>query len=137
MLRVARLAVAEHAQRRGIGKGLLRFALDLAQKTAEEVGCVGVIVDAKPEAQAFYLKYGFERFVILEGGLLDRPEPTPLFLPLSAIPQRHPLSARMIGIPGAGPVRGISPDWRDPSARAAWRGRQETTVGQINRSTVV
>lgn len=35
VLRVARLAVAEQAQGRGIGKALLRFALDLARKTAE------------------------------------------------------------------------------------------------------
>ncbi len=86
VLRVARLAVAEHAKGRGIGKALLRFALDLARKTAVEVGCMGVVVDAKPEALAFYLQYGFEPFAILEGGLLGRPEPTPLFLPLSAIP---------------------------------------------------
>jgi hypothetical protein len=51
----------------------------------EEIGCVGV-VDAKPEAQAFYSGYGFEPFAVLEGALLDRPQPTPMFLPLSAIP---------------------------------------------------
>jgi GNAT superfamily N-acetyltransferase len=94
VLRVARLAVAEQAQGRGIGKALLRFALDLARKTAEVVGCTGVVVDAKPKAKAFYLKYGFEPFALLEGGLLDRPEPTPLFLPLSAIPPLPPLSIR-------------------------------------------
>ena len=86
VLRVARLAVAEHAQGCGIGKALLRFALDLARRTAEEVGCIGVVVDAKPDAQAFYRHYGFEPFGVLEGALLDRPEPTPMFLPVSAIP---------------------------------------------------
>lgn len=86
VLRVARLAVAEHAKGRGIGKALLGFALNLARKTAVEVGCTGVVVDAKPQALAFYLKYGFEPFALREGGLLERPEPTTLFLPLSAIP---------------------------------------------------
>lgn len=86
VLRVARLAVAEPAQGCGIGKALLRFALDLARRTAEKIGCAGVVVDAKPEAQAFYLRYGFEPFAVLEGALLDRPEPIPMFLPLSAIP---------------------------------------------------
>ncbi|WP_295405306.1 GNAT family N-acetyltransferase [uncultured Thiocystis sp.] len=86
VLRVARLAVAEHAQGCGIGKALLRFALDLARRTAEEIGCIGVVVDAKPDAQAFYRRYGFEPFGVLEGALLDRPEPTPMFLPVSAIP---------------------------------------------------
>jgi hypothetical protein len=34
----------------------LRFALTLASRTADEIGCVGVVVDAKPEALAFYLQ---------------------------------------------------------------------------------
>jgi GNAT superfamily N-acetyltransferase len=85
-LRLARLAVAQSAQGRGIGQALLRFALTLARRMADEIGCVGVVVDAKPEAQTFYLRYGFESMSAIEGVLLDRPEPTPMFLPLSAIP---------------------------------------------------
>lgn len=85
-LRLARLAVAQSAQGRGIGQALLRFALTLARRMADEIGCVGVVVDAKPEAQTFYLRYGFESVSAVEGVLLDRPEPTPMFLPLSAIP---------------------------------------------------
>ena len=85
-LRLARLAVAQSAQGRGIGQALLRFALTLACRMADEIGCVGVVVDAKPEAQTFYLRYGFESVSAVEGVLLDRPEPTPMFLPLSAIP---------------------------------------------------
>ena len=86
-LRLARLAVAQSAQGRGIGQALLRFALTLARRMADEIGCVGVVVDAKPEAQTFYLRYGFESISAIEGVLLDRPEPTPMFLPLSAIPR--------------------------------------------------
>ena len=85
-LRLARLAVAQGAQGRGIGQALLRFALTLARRMADEIGCVGVVVDAKPEAQTFYLRYGFESMSAIEGVLLDRPEPTPMFLPISAIP---------------------------------------------------
>lgn len=86
VLRVARLAVAEQAQGGGIGNTLLRFALALARRTADEIGCVGVVVDAKPDATAFYRRYGFEPLVVIEGALLHRPEPIPMFLPLSAIP---------------------------------------------------
>lgn len=85
-LRLARLAVAQTARGRGVGQALLRFVLTLARRMAEEVGCVGVVVDAKPEARAFYLRYGFEMMSAVEGVLLDRPEPIPMFLPLSAIP---------------------------------------------------
>ena len=85
-LRLARLGVAQSAQGRGIGQALLRFALTLARRMADEIGCVGVVVDAKPEAQTFYLRYGFESMSAIEGVLLDRPEPTPMFLPMSAIP---------------------------------------------------
>ena len=86
VLRIARLAVATHAQGCGIGKALLRFGLSLARRMSEEIGCVGVVVDAKPNAQVFYRRYGFEPFAVIEGALLDRPEPTPMFLPVSLIP---------------------------------------------------
>jgi GNAT superfamily N-acetyltransferase len=86
VLRVARLAVSVSGRGRGIGRALLRHALHLARRTAVEIGCVGVVVDAKPEARGFYLRYGFEPLSVVEGALLDRPEPTPMFLPLSAIP---------------------------------------------------
>ncbi len=86
VLRVARLAVAEQAQGGGIGNTLLRFTLELARRTADEIGCVGVVVDAKPDATAFYQRYGFEPLAVVEGALLHRPEPIPMFLPLSAIP---------------------------------------------------
>ena len=85
-LRIARLAVDERAQRRGVGAELLKQALLVARRTAEVVGCVGVVVDAKADAVAFYERYGFERAITVRGGLGDRPEPAVLFLPLSLIP---------------------------------------------------
>lgn len=86
VLRLARLAVTEVAQGRGIGLVLLRAALRLTREMSEKLGCVGMIVDAKPEAVAFYRRYGFEPLEAVEGALGDRPEPVPMFLPLSGIP---------------------------------------------------
>lgn len=86
VLRIARLAVASNARGQGIGQALLRFALGLARRTATEIGCVGVVVDAKPSAEPFYRRFGFEPMKTIEGALHERPEPRAMFLPLSAIP---------------------------------------------------
>jgi GNAT superfamily N-acetyltransferase len=95
VLRIARLAVASHARGQGVGQALLRFALGSARRMAEEIGCVGVVVDAKPGAEVFYRRYGFEPMDTVAGALHERPEPLAMFLPLSAIP--------MLG--GGGPDR--------------------------------
>ncbi len=87
ILRLARLAVDEKAQGRGVGKLLLRAVFQIARDMAESVGCVGIVVDAKPAAVAFYKQYGFEPFEILEGALGSRPQPLPMFLPLGAVPK--------------------------------------------------
>jgi GNAT superfamily N-acetyltransferase len=87
ILRLARLAVDEKAQGRGVGKLLLRAVFQIARDMAESVGCVGIVVDAKPDAVAFYKQYGFEPFEILEGALGSRPQPLPMFLPLGAVPK--------------------------------------------------
>lgn len=86
VIRLARLAVAESAQQRGVGGLLLRAVFRIAHETAETIGCVGVVVDAKPEAVAYYRRYGFEELEVLEGALDSRPQPAAMFLPLSAIP---------------------------------------------------
>lgn len=85
-LRIARLAVDSRAQGQGVGAELLKQALILARRTAEAVGCIGVVVDAKPDAVAFYERYGFEPVTTVLGGLGERPQPTTLFLPLSLVP---------------------------------------------------
>lgn len=85
VLRLARLAVAEHAQRGGIGKLLLRAVFEMALSMAEQMGCVGVVVDAKPEAVAFYEKLGFLPLDVVIGELGDKPTPLPMFLELGAI----------------------------------------------------
>jgi GNAT superfamily N-acetyltransferase len=88
ILRLARLAVDQAARGLGLGKGLLRFALALAQRQAAEVGCVGVVVDARPGAVDFYRRFGFVPIRIVEGATEQRPEPTPLFLALGSLPRR-------------------------------------------------
>ena len=87
VLRVARLATSLEVQGRGIGALLLRCALELARGMSVEVGCVGVVVDAKEQAVSFYERYGFERFAIRQGGSNARPMPQPMFLPLGSIPR--------------------------------------------------
>ena len=66
---------------------LLRAAFQLAWDMAHEYGCVGVVVDAKEGAVAFYERYGFEAFEVLDGGSNERPIPLPMFLPLGSIPK--------------------------------------------------
>lgn len=90
VLRLARLAVDERAQGMGIGKKLLCLVLEQALDMADRFGCVGVVVDAKPEAIEFYQKLGFELISeVLEGQLHNRPQPHPMFLPLKAIPSKR------------------------------------------------
>jgi predicted N-acetyltransferase YhbS len=84
-LGLARLAVDATVQSRGIGKQLLRFALTLASKMANDVGCALVSVDAKPGAVAFYVKYGFTPFESLEGESNARPQPTAMYLMMADI----------------------------------------------------
>jgi GNAT superfamily N-acetyltransferase len=88
ILRVARLAVDASARGRGLGRALLRFAIELAERMMAELGCVGVVVDAKPGAQEFYERYGFVPLDVVEGSTAQRPEPTPMFLALGSIPPR-------------------------------------------------
>lgn len=87
VLRLARLAVDEHAQGRGVGRALLRTVLMLAHRMASDFGCIGVVVDAKPNAIAFYKNLGFIALDARSGQLGDRPEPLAMFLELAAIPR--------------------------------------------------
>ena len=59
----------------------------LARRMADEIGCIGVVVDAKPDAVPFYERLGFFRLHALGGQLGDRPEPLPMFLEIGAIPK--------------------------------------------------
>jgi GNAT superfamily N-acetyltransferase len=85
ILRLARLAVDRAAQSQGLGTQLLRFVCRLAAKMADDYGCAGVVVDAKPEAVKFYAKYGFIPYEALEGQSDARPRATTMFLAMRAI----------------------------------------------------
>ena len=87
VLRLARLASHEDARGRGVGSTLLRAVFTLALQMADDFGCVGLVVDAKPDAITFYEKLGFVRLEARAGQLGDRPEPSPMFLELGAIPR--------------------------------------------------
>jgi predicted N-acetyltransferase YhbS len=87
VLRLARLAVDQGAQGRGVGYALLRFTLSLAHEMAKNLGCVGVVVDAMAESVEFYARFGFLLVDMEAGQLGDRPEPTAMFLEIGAIPR--------------------------------------------------
>ena len=59
VLRLARLGVDRRAQGLGLGRALVRHVLRLALSQREQVGCVGVVTDAKPAAVAFCEGLGF------------------------------------------------------------------------------
>jgi len=84
VLRLARLGVDHRAQGLGVGRALLRHVLSLALEQRDSLGCVGVVTDAKPEAVAFYARYGFEPLDGVREGMLHGGA-TPLFLSLGAV----------------------------------------------------
>ncbi len=86
VLRLARLAVDKRAQGRGVGLTLLKAVFVMARAMASDFGCIGVIVDAKPQAVPFYGRYGFTALEVVQGHLGDRPEPLPMLLEIGAIP---------------------------------------------------
>lgn len=75
--RLARLAVDLRHQRQGIGELILADALQRCLRLSEEIGMIGVVVDAKDDhARGWYERYEFERFPDL---------PLTLWLPAAAI----------------------------------------------------
>lgn len=85
VLRLARLAVDEAARGQGLGRRLLRFVFELALQMAGDYGCIGVVVDAKPDAVDFYRQYGFVSIDVIEGQSEARPAPVPMFLAIRSI----------------------------------------------------
>jgi GNAT superfamily N-acetyltransferase len=82
VLSLARLATDERDRGQGIGGIILAHVFVLAAKMADELGCVGVVVDSKVGALSFYEKYGFKpRPVVTD--VADAP--TPLFLKIGTI----------------------------------------------------
>jgi len=87
ILRISRLAVDERDQGKGLGRLLLKAMFGMALDLRDRFGCMGVIVDAKPDAVGFYEGLGFMKLGVTSGDLGDRPEPIPMFLPVKKIAQ--------------------------------------------------
>lgn len=85
VLRLARLAVDRNKQGQGLGSMLLRYVFLRALEMSETLGCVGVIVDSKPESLGYYEKFGFETAAAHAGQAQDVPEPVPMFLDIGSI----------------------------------------------------
>lgn len=75
VLRVARLAVDESRQASGVGRVLLGFVFRLSIRMSTEFGCVGVLADAKPDAENYYASLGFVRLDAVTGDALSQPVP--------------------------------------------------------------
>lgn len=58
-LKIARLATADGFEGRGYGSALLRHAARAALRMLGELGCVGILTDAKSESVSFYEKHDF------------------------------------------------------------------------------
>jgi GNAT superfamily N-acetyltransferase len=99
VLRLARLATDESVREKGIGAVLLRAVFEIAWRMADEMGCVGIVVDAKPAAVGFYERYGFFRLRVTAGSAPGRAS-IPMFLELAAVPRtvRFPAEpGRLVG----------------------------------------
>lgn len=73
VFRLGRLATAKRHQGKGIGEHMLFDAIDRVTRIAQELGGIGLVVNAKQSALEFYKRYGFEQ-------MADHPHN--LFLPL-------------------------------------------------------
>lgn len=85
-LRLARMAVSQDQQRAGVGAQLMKAVFLLARQQARKTGCAFVVVDAKPGAETYYERWGFEAIPLQAGELEARPIPRAMFLELGAIP---------------------------------------------------
>lgn len=59
--RIGRMAVSKSHQGQGLGRLLLANAVSRLTRLSEEVGGLGIVIDAKPDAIGFYRQYGFEQ----------------------------------------------------------------------------
>lgn len=85
VLRLARLAVAEAVQGRGLGGRLAAHAFAVALQVRAAAGCVGVVVDALPSRVSFYDELGFVKLELKTGQSSIRPQPVAMFLPIAAV----------------------------------------------------
>jgi GNAT superfamily N-acetyltransferase len=85
VLRLARLAVDEAFQGRGLGRRLAAYAFAVAVQVRAAAGCVGVVVDALAGRESFYEDLGFVELELTSGQSPIRPQPVAMFLPIIAV----------------------------------------------------
>ena len=85
VLRLARLAVDEAFQGRGLGGRLAAYAFAVALEVRAAAGCIGVVVDALPTRVGFYADLGFIELDLASGHSPIRPQPVAMFLPLASV----------------------------------------------------
>ena len=68
-------------QGHGSGRLLLRAVLELAQELRYRVGCLGVVIEAKSNAELVYSPSGSEAVDVV----IDQPAPIIMFSPISQI----------------------------------------------------
>ncbi|OQX58259.1 MAG: hypothetical protein B5M52_05780 [Helicobacteraceae bacterium 4484_230] len=85
VLKITRIGVDRRFQNHGIGRRLLEAMFRLSLKQKEMSGCVGVVVDAKVEAVAFYEKLGFIVLDVKHGLSKNYPEQVAMFLVIGSI----------------------------------------------------
>ena len=61
---IVRLATDERYERRGVGRYMTSYAIDIATKMSLDAGCRVVLANSAPDAVEFYEKVGFRRFMI-------------------------------------------------------------------------
>src|SRR5258706_4183011 len=77
-LRLARMAVAEGTLRSGVGALLMKAVFVIAREQARKSGSAFVVVDAKPGAESYYERWGFELAPVESGEIDARPMPKPM-----------------------------------------------------------
>jgi|APMI01.1.fsa_nt_gi GNAT superfamily N-acetyltransferase len=82
--RLIMLGVDKGHQGKQLGMKLMKHALETTKVVARSIASVGLYLDADAAALSFYERLGF---TLLEGD--KSPAPSPMFLPLSAIPDAH------------------------------------------------
>lgn len=60
VVRLVMLGVDSGYQKNGLGRRLMRLALEHTKRVASGIGCAGMYLEADSEAVDFYLKLGFE-----------------------------------------------------------------------------
>jgi predicted N-acetyltransferase YhbS len=82
-LLLGRMAVSHSRKGQGIGSVLMEHVFRLALQQAELTACAVVIIDAKPGAETYYQRFGFEPLVQQEPRAAI--DPMPMYLPIGTI----------------------------------------------------